>query len=151
MRKGMVQKSLLGLMAVLWLLAGAADAQSQKKGPGPMPACCQKMKAQHTEAATALDSKVAAMNAAQGSEKVDAIAAVVNELVAQHHAMHAAGGCPAGACPAGACPPGACAAGACPAGCPMMGAGGTGGPPTSSGAAGEAGAGGEAQGGSAKP
>jgi hypothetical protein len=43
-------------------------------------------------------SKAAAMNAAQGTEKVDAIAAVVNELVAQHRAMHGDQGCPGG-CP----------------------------------------------------
>jgi polyhydroxyalkanoate synthesis regulator protein len=35
-----------------------------------------------------LDGLVDAMNAARGAEKVDAIAAVVNELVSQHKAMH---------------------------------------------------------------
>ena len=35
-----------------------------------------------------LDGLVDAMNAARGAEKVDAIAAVVNELVSQHTAMH---------------------------------------------------------------
>jgi hypothetical protein len=39
-----------------------------------------------------LEAKAAAMNAAAPSEKVDAIAAVVNELVAQRRAMTA--GCP---------------------------------------------------------
>jgi len=38
--------------------------------------------------AAALESKTAAMNAAQSAEKVDAIAALVNEFVVQHRAMH---------------------------------------------------------------
>ena len=44
----------------------------------------------------ALESKATAMNASQGAEKVDAIAAGVNELVAQHRGMHAEQGCPGG-------------------------------------------------------
>jgi hypothetical protein len=60
--------------------------------------CCQQMMQKDKEGVAALESKTAAMNAAQGAEKVDAIAAVVNELVAQHRAMHGdhgwSGGCP---------------------------------------------------------
>ena len=44
----------------------------------------------------ALDVKTAAMNKAQGAEKVDAIAAAVTELVAQHAAMPGDQVCPGG-------------------------------------------------------
>ena len=59
---------------------------------------CQQMMQKEKEDVAALESKTATMNAAQGTEKVDAIAAVVNELVAQHRAMHGDQGCPGG-CP----------------------------------------------------
>ena len=59
-------------------------------------ACCQQMMAKQKERQAALDEKTAAMNKAQGAERVDAIAAVVNELVAQHGAMHGDQGCPGG-------------------------------------------------------
>jgi hypothetical protein len=47
-----------------------------------------------------LDEKLAAMNAAKGNDRVDAIAALLNELVSQRKAMHEKmsasppGGCP---------------------------------------------------------
>ena len=59
---------------------------------------CQQMMQKDKEDVAALESKTAAMNAAQGSEKVDAIAAVVNELVVQHRAMQGDQGSPGG-CP----------------------------------------------------
>jgi hypothetical protein len=58
--------------------------------------CCQQMMQKQKDGLAALESKATAMNAAQGAEKVDAIAAVVNELVAQHRGMHAEQGCPGG-------------------------------------------------------
>jgi hypothetical protein len=79
----------LGAMARAEELAAPADKE-------PM-ACCQQMRAKQKERQAALDEKTAAMNKAQGGEKVDAIAAVVNELVAQRAAMpgdqSCAGGC----------------------------------------------------------
>jgi hypothetical protein len=48
----------------------------------------QKMMAQMQAAEKKLDELVATMNAARGAEKVEPIAAVVNELVAQHKRMH---------------------------------------------------------------
>jgi hypothetical protein len=48
----------------------------------------QKMMAQMQAAEKKLDELVAKMNAARGAEKVEPIAAVVNELVAQHKRMH---------------------------------------------------------------
>lgn len=49
----------------------------------------QAMQAEMEAQAKRLDALVAAMNAPGSGEKVDRVAAVVNELVAQHKAMHA--------------------------------------------------------------
>ena len=89
-----------GALLVLAALAGGARAGDPTAGqPAEKPmGCCQQMMQNRKENAAALESKTAAMNAAQGTEKVDAIAAVVNELVVQHRAMHGDRGCPGG-CP----------------------------------------------------
>jgi len=77
----------------------ALGATARAEGPAapaakePM-ACCQQMVAKQKERQAVLDEKTAAMNKAQGAEKVDAIVAVVTELVAQHGAMHGDQGCP---------------------------------------------------------
>lgn len=88
---------MLGALA-LAVVAGRAAAE---EAPGaPKPSCCQQTAA--APAAT-LEAKVAAMNAAQGAQKLDAVAAVVNELATQHLALHQAGakqqGCCGGDCP----------------------------------------------------
>lgn len=49
----------------------------------------QMMQAELEAQAKKLDALVAAMNAAGSGEKIDRVAAVLNELVAQHKAMHA--------------------------------------------------------------
>jgi len=79
-----------------------ARAQEPGMGPGPMhrgmgggmmSAERQQMRAQMQEQMRAHDAKldelVAAMNQAEGQAKVDAIAAVINELVAQRRQMRA--------------------------------------------------------------
>ena len=75
-------------------LGGVARAEAPASTPPAekgMAACAQMMQMHKTALAT-LEAKTVAMNAAQGAEKIDAIAAVVNALVAQHRAM--ADGCP---------------------------------------------------------
>ncbi len=59
-----------------------------------MPADCQKamemrhqMMSKHAEMDKKLEGLIAKMNAAKGNEKVDAMAAVINELVAQRKSM----------------------------------------------------------------
>ena len=98
-------------VAVLGLaLAGFAQEQHQHPQPGTqtqrpqaragetgqqMPEMCRQMMARHEkmmaemkEAQARLDQKVSAMNAATGNAKVDAMAAVINELVSQRKQMH---------------------------------------------------------------
>ena len=92
---------ILGLIALtlVLLVAGAAFAGEEGEGgmePGQMKPCpCQERMARHKEMqekhvamAARLDELVAAMNEAEGQAKADAVAAVVNELVAQHKMMH---------------------------------------------------------------
>lgn len=75
--------------------AGAAQAQSKAGTPAPTPAQGspqmmaqrQQMMAEMQAAQKKLDELVAQMNAATGNAKVDRIAAVLTELVAQHKRM----------------------------------------------------------------
>ena len=92
----MIARHAAGALLVLAALAGSTRAGDPAVGqPAEKPmGCCQQMMQKQKEDAGALESKTAAMNAAQGVEKVDAIAAVVNELVVQHRAMHGDRGCP---------------------------------------------------------
>jgi hypothetical protein len=66
----------------------------QGKGAGMPPACQemmamrQSMRAEQATADAKLNDLVAKMNAASGEQKVDAIAAVVSEMVAQRQARH---------------------------------------------------------------
>jgi hypothetical protein len=66
----------------------------QGKGTGMPPACQemmsmrQSMRAEQATADAKLNDLVAKMNAASGEQKVDAIAAVVSEMVAQRQARH---------------------------------------------------------------
>jgi hypothetical protein len=90
------------VLAVGIALGAMARAEERAAPAAKEPmACCQQMMAKQKERQAALDEKTAAMNKAQGAERVDAIAAVVNELVAQHAAMHGEQGCPGG-CSSGA-------------------------------------------------
>jgi len=94
----MTVRHVAGILLVLAALGSSARAKEPTAGQPAEKATgrCQQM--MQKEDVAALESKTAAMNAAQGSEKVDAIAAVVNELVVQHRAMHGDQGCPGG-CP----------------------------------------------------
>ena len=48
----------------------------------------QQMMARHEQMMARMDSLAAAMNESTGGDKVDAMAALLNEMVAQHRAMH---------------------------------------------------------------
>lgn len=75
--------------------------------PGPATAAqCREMMADLKAMDGRLDEKLAAMNAAQGEARMDAMAALLNELVTQRKTMHEKR--------AGTPMPG------CPMGCPMM-------------------------------
>ncbi len=73
---------------------GAQDPTPSRQPPagrgraGSMMSGRQTMQAEMEAQARRLDALVAAMNAAGSAEKADRVAAVVNELVAQHKAMH---------------------------------------------------------------
>ena len=96
MTTGRFGRTLLVLTAGIALGATArAEEPSAPAAKEPM-ACCRQMMAKEKDRQAALDEKTAAMNKAQGAEKVDAIAAVVTELVAQHGAMHGDQSCPGG-------------------------------------------------------
>ena len=86
-------RSSLTIAGVLALfLAGARPAALAEPAQGPgkgMLASCQAVMAGKKQMDARLDEKIAAMNAAQGSEKVEAMAAVLNEIVAQQRSMHA--------------------------------------------------------------
>ena len=70
--------------------AAAPPAQpAAQSGMGDMMKMHEKMMAEMKTAEGRLDALVKAMNASSGDAKTNAIAAVVNELVAQHKLMHA--------------------------------------------------------------
>lgn len=77
------------------LMASSAFAQESESQAGMQPGNMQMM-AMHNQMMAdmkamdaSLDLKVAAMNAAKGRAKVDAMAAVINEMVSQHKQMMA--------------------------------------------------------------
>jgi hypothetical protein len=79
-------------IAVALALAVARPAAHAEptRGPGKgMLASCQAVMADRKQMDARLDEKIAAMNAAQGGEKVEAMAAVLNELAAQLKSTHA--------------------------------------------------------------
>ena len=94
----MTARPLLGALLVLTVLgAGAHPEEPAAAKPAEKAvSCCQQMMQKQKDGLAVLESKATAMNAAQGAEKMDAIAAVVNELVAQHRGMHGEQGCPGG-------------------------------------------------------
>jgi hypothetical protein len=59
-----------------------------QSGMGDMMKMHEKMMAEMKAGEARLDALVKSMNAASGDAKTNAIAAVVNELVAQHRQMH---------------------------------------------------------------
>jgi hypothetical protein len=84
----------LGAAAVvLGLLLVPTGLQAQER-PGmaepdhEMMARHQEMMAQHEQMMARMDSLAAAMNESTGDAKVDAMTGLLNEIVAQHRAMH---------------------------------------------------------------
>jgi hypothetical protein len=79
-------------------LGGEGEAAAEACCPGSGEAaksCTEAWKAKHqamvekkAEMEARLDELVGTMNAAQGDAKVDAVAAVLNELISQRKAMH---------------------------------------------------------------
>jgi hypothetical protein len=95
----MTARHVVRALLVLTALAASASAEEPAAAQaGEKAMGCQQMMQKEKEEVAALESKTAAMNAAQGADKLDAIAAVVNELVVQHRAMHGGRSCP-GDCP----------------------------------------------------
>jgi hypothetical protein len=66
-----------------------SGAGGMMSGNPQMMAMHEKMMAEMKAMDASLDLKVAAMNAAKGRPKVDAMAAVINEMVSQHKQMMA--------------------------------------------------------------
>ena len=63
------------------------DAAGGKGGHEQMQAHCEQMMGEMKAMDARLTEKVAAMNAAAGNDKIDAMAAVINELAAQRKTM----------------------------------------------------------------
>lgn len=101
MTAGRIAGLVVGAGLAACVLAPCALAQEMGEGPRPRggpggmmsPEQRQQMMKQRMEEMQARDAEleklVATMNQASGAAKVDAIAAVVNELVAQHRMRHA--------------------------------------------------------------
>jgi hypothetical protein len=84
-----MQRRVVLLAAVLvGVLAPWGFAQQPQSNMPDMMKMHERMMAEMKANDTALDALVAQMNAATGPAKVDAVAAVLNELVRQQKAMH---------------------------------------------------------------
>jgi hypothetical protein len=68
-------------------IVGRAQSQAQASGPHAMMANPQQMMAARQEADKKLNDLVAEMNAARGTDRLDKVIAVVNELAAAHKRM----------------------------------------------------------------
>jgi hypothetical protein len=76
---------------MLWALPAGLRAQERPpmgEHDPEMMARHQAMMAEHEQMMARVDSLAAAMNEAGGEARVDAMTALLNELVAQHRAMH---------------------------------------------------------------
>jgi hypothetical protein len=84
----------LGMIGSLIVASGASAQQQDRKSTdsmvhpmgGPMP---RDMMVMMNSMDTRLDSLVGAMNRARGTDRVDAMAAVINEMVSQRKVMRA--------------------------------------------------------------
>ena len=94
-----IMLAVIGTAPVLFLSSASAQTKPgmkmrQGKGAGMPPACQEmmgmreSMRAEQASADAKLNDLVVKMNAANGEQKVDAIAAVVSEMVAQGQARH---------------------------------------------------------------
>ena len=97
MRMNTMRVSLIGSAVLLMGVLGAAQTHDHAAPVPPTTAAQQaaprmdrqKMMAEMQASQARLDDLVAQMNAATGPEKVDRIAAVVNEMAAMHKRMNA--------------------------------------------------------------
>jgi len=86
-------KRWFGILTLLTLTAAAAPAQMPAHPAGQHGCGMMAMKKSSADDAK-LQAMLDDMNKAQGQAKVDKMAAVINELIAQRSAMQSAGGCP---------------------------------------------------------
>jgi tellurite resistance protein len=89
----MTKRPLLAAVLVATALAASAPGEQPPEEKKPDAAACKEMMQKREAESSALDAKLKAMNEATGQEKIEAMAAVVNMLVAQHRTMHPEG-CP---------------------------------------------------------
>jgi hypothetical protein len=83
-----VRRSLM--IGAILCAATAAFAEDAPTSPPPaVPPACQQMLEQMKLTDAHLDEHVKAMNASQGPEKMDAMAAAINDLADQRRAMRA--------------------------------------------------------------
>lgn len=90
-----MKKSLMGALVLMLICTSVAYAQTAPPADQKPAMDCAAMMQNHEEMQkhmadmdTKLNALVDAMNKAKGSAKIDKVAAVVNELVAQHSMMH---------------------------------------------------------------
>ncbi|HKY61267.1 MAG TPA: hypothetical protein VJP59_09670 [Gemmatimonadota bacterium] len=78
------------LLALLLVPAGlhAQEPSPMREHDPEMMARHQEMMAHHEQMMARMDSLAVAMNESTGDAKVDAMAALLNEIVEQHRAMH---------------------------------------------------------------
>jgi hypothetical protein len=79
----------VGLLGAIVASAEPPGGAGTRRHPGPGDAMHAEMRAEMQAQDARLGELVAAMNAAEGDQKIDAIAAVVNELVDQRRARRA--------------------------------------------------------------
>ena len=75
---------LLGMTAAVMQ---AAPVRKRAENQTPMPAACQEVLNDLDAMDVRLDEHVKRMNESQGTEKIDAMAAAVNEIAAEHRTM----------------------------------------------------------------
>ena len=99
------------LAATAVALAQPGPARRRSQAQAQVPPACQQMMDDLKAMDARLEEHVKRMNETQGTEKIDAMAAAVNEIAAEHRTMreHMAS------------MPGCCGMGRGTTGCPMMG------------------------------
>jgi hypothetical protein len=75
------------LLVTTTSLAQPGPARKRAQGQKGPPPACQQMMDELQAMDTRFDEHVKRMNETQGAEKIDAIAAALNELAAQHRTM----------------------------------------------------------------
>ena len=87
-RSVLIGSGLLGLilLGATAAVMQAAPAHNQARQT-PMPAACQQVMDDLETMDTRLEQHVRRMNESQGAERIDAMAAAVNEIAAEHRTM----------------------------------------------------------------